>query len=163
MSRFTLISPDVETTLMIGEEVGRLLPGGSFVALTGELGAGKSQLAKGIAQGLGVAGWAALRSPTFTLMLTYHGGRCVMHHVDFYRLAEAPELPGEIEEAMNSPTDVCVVEWAQVWRELWPRRFVHIELEGLEDNRRRVTIHDDFDMLPGLQKAVSRWAETESG
>lgn len=157
MTEIELISPDVEDTLSIGREIGALVPAGTFVALTGELGAGKTQLVKGFAQGLGVAGWAGLRSPTFTLMLSYHGGRCVLHHVDFYRLNEAPDLPGEIEEAMNSRTDICVVEWAQVWRELWPKRYVHIEMETPEENKRRIIIHDPGKLIPGLAARVAKW------
>jgi len=133
------------------------VPAGTFVALTGELGSGKTQLVKGIAQGLGVAGWAGLRSPTFTLMLSYHGGRCVLHHVDFYRLNEAPDLPGEIEDAMHSLRDVCVVEWAQVRRELWPKRYIHIEMEALEENKRRIAIHDPGKLMPNLATRVDKW------
>lgn len=158
MTTIELISPDIEDTLSIGREIGALVPPGTFIALTGELGAGKTHLTKGIAQGLGVAGWAGLRSPTFTLMLSYHGGRCVMHHVDFYRLNESPDLPGEIEEAMHSKTDVCVVEWAQVWRELWPKRHVHIDMESLEDNKRRIVIHDPAKLLPKLPAALAKWS-----
>jgi tRNA threonylcarbamoyladenosine biosynthesis protein TsaE len=160
MTTIELISPDVEDTLSIGREIGAQIPPGTFVALTGELGAGKTQLTKGIAQGLGVAGWAGLRSPTFTLMLSYHGGRCVLHHVDFYRLNEAPDLPGEIEEAMNSRTDVCVCEWAQVWRELWPKRHIHIDMESLVDDKRRISIADPGKLVPKLAAALAKWSAT---
>ena len=159
MTEIELISPDVEDTLIIGREIGALVPAGTFVALTGELGAGKTQLVKGLAQGLGVAGWAGLRSPTFTLMLSYHGGRCVLHHVDFYRLNEAPDLPGEIEEAMHSLRDVCVVEWAQVWRELWPKRYVHIEMEALEENKRSIKIHDPGKLMPTQAAKLTKWRD----
>ncbi|MCC6149907.1 MAG: tRNA (adenosine(37)-N6)-threonylcarbamoyltransferase complex ATPase subunit type 1 TsaE [Planctomycetes bacterium] len=158
MSEIELISSEVEDTLSIGREIGLLVPAGTFIALTGELGAGKSHLAKGIAQGLGVDGWAGLRSPTFTLMLTYHGGRCVLHHVDFYRLADSPNLPGEIEEVMHSKSDVCIVEWAQVWRELWPKRHLHVDMQALEDNQRRIVIHDASKLAPKLAAQLAKWA-----
>jgi tRNA threonylcarbamoyladenosine biosynthesis protein TsaE len=157
MTTIEMVTPGVEDTLSIGRELGIAVPAGTFIALTGELGAGKTQLVKGIAQGLGVDGWAGLRSPTFTLMLSYHGGRCVLHHVDFYRLNEAPELPGEIEECMNSTKDVCVVEWAQVWKELWPKRYVHVEMEAIEENKRRITIHDPGKLMPGFASKIAKW------
>ena len=157
MNTIELVSPGIEDTLSIGREIGAHIPPGTFVALTGELGAGKTHLTKGIAQGLGVAGWAGLRSPTFTLMLSYHGGRCVLHHVDFYRLNEAPDLPGEIEEVMHSKSDVCIVEWAQVWRELWPKRHLHIDMQTLDDNQRRIVIHDPGKLMPKLAAALGKW------
>ena len=86
MKKLKLLSPSLETTIQIGRIVGKCLPRGAFVALDGILGAGKTHFVKGIACGLDEGGWAGLRSPTFTLMLSYHGGRCVLHHVDFYRL-----------------------------------------------------------------------------
>lgn len=158
MAEIELMSSEVDDTLSIGREIGALVPAGTFIALTGELGAGKSHLAKGIAQGLGVAGWAGLRSPTFTLMLSYHGGRCVLHHVDFYRLADSPNLPGEIEEVMHSRTDICIVEWAQVWRELWPKRHLHVDMQSLDDNKRRIVIHDVGNLVPKLAGQVNAWA-----
>jgi len=152
-----LISPGTEETLRIGREIGALVPAGTFLALTGELGAGKTHLVKGIAQGLGVPSWAGLRSPTFTLMLSYHGGRCVLHHVDFYRLNESPELPGEIEEAMHASKDVCVVEWAQVWQELWPKRHFQVHMEVVDENTRRITIDDPKKLMPALSRALALW------
>ena len=106
MKKLELLSPSLETTIQIGRIFGQCLPRGAFVALDGILGAGKTHFVKGIACGLDEGGWAGLRSPTFTLMLSYHGGRCVLHHVDFYRLNESPELPGEITSCRSAPASV---------------------------------------------------------
>ncbi|MBX3474305.1 MAG: tRNA (adenosine(37)-N6)-threonylcarbamoyltransferase complex ATPase subunit type 1 TsaE [Planctomycetes bacterium] len=158
MNTLHLLSPDLNSTIQIGKVFGQVLPRGSFVALDGVLGAGKTHFVKGIACGLDEGGWAGLRSPTFTLMLSYHGGRCPLHHIDFYRLNEAPELPGEIVEAMNTDRDITVVEWASIWREVWPSRHIAVHMEVLDDNRRRLVIEDNAGLKPQLEKALSAWA-----
>ncbi len=152
MSTLVLSSPSEKVTIQIGRILGTCLPRGSFVALDGILGAGKTQLVKGIACGLDEGGWAGLRSPTFTLMLSYHGGRCVLHHVDFYRLNEAPELPGEILEAINNDRDITVVEWASIWRDVWPARYLHISIDVEDDDKRRITIEDPTGICENLAR-----------
>jgi len=163
MATLNLISPDEKSTVSIGRILGEHIPRGTCIALDGVLGAGKTQLVKGIACGLDEGGWAALRSPTFTLMLSYHGGRAVLHHVDFYRLNEAPELPGEIIEAMNCDRAVTVIEWAEIWREVWPARYIHIQIDIEEDNRRRITIDDPHNQLPGIASALERFISETAG
>jgi len=157
MASLHLLSPDLQATIQIGKVVGQTLPRGTFVALDGMLGAGKTHFVKGIACGLDEGGWAGLRSPTFTLMLSYHGGRCVLHHVDFYRLNESPELPGEIVEAMNSHRDITVVEWASIWQEVWPKKHIHVQIEILDDNKRRIVIEDAAGIHAKLEKALELW------
>ncbi|MHC4839710.1 MAG: tRNA (adenosine(37)-N6)-threonylcarbamoyltransferase complex ATPase subunit type 1 TsaE [Planctomycetota bacterium] len=160
MNTINLLSPDVLSTVQIGRIIGECLPRGTFVALDGILGAGKTQLVKGIACGLDEGGWAALRSPTFALMHSYHGGRCVLHHVDFYRLNEAPELPGEIVEAMDSEKDITVVEWADIWSEVWPDQHIHIHMEvGEDDDKRHVTVSDPHGLCPKLATELSHFEE----
>jgi tRNA threonylcarbamoyladenosine biosynthesis protein TsaE len=164
MPTLVLNSPSAQATIQIGRILGTCLPRGSFVALDGVLGSGKTQLVKGIACGLDEGGWAGLRSPTFTLMLSYHGGRCVLHHIDFYRLNEAPELPGEILEAMHNERAITVVEWAGIWRDVWPPRYMHISIDVEDDDKRRITIDDPFnictDMARNLEQYVAAQAET---
>lgn len=159
MTTLNLISPDVEATIQIGRILGKCLPRGSFVALEGVLGAGKTQFVKGIACGLDEGGWAGLRSPTFTLMLSYHGGRAVLHHIDFYRLNESPELPGEILEAMNSDRAITVVEWADIWPEVWPKNYIRVRFDIEDDtNKRRVTIEDPQGLCPEAVKELADYA-----
>lgn len=158
MTNLRLISPDVDSTIQIGRIVGASVPRGTFVALEGSLGAGKTQFVKGIACGLDEGGWAGLRSPTFTLMLSYHGGRAVLHHIDFYRLNESPELPGEILEAIHNERAVTVVEWADIWREVWPKRYMRVHFEIDEDtSKRRVTLEDPTLICPDLGKALDHY------
>ena len=85
----TFISHSPEETESLGEQFGRAARRGLVFALTGDLGAGKTQLVKGLARGLGIA--ARVHSPTFTLVNEYGGGRLKLFHLDLYRL----ETPGK--------------------------------------------------------------------
>lgn len=87
---------------------------GWVIALTGELGSGKTQLAKGLAAGLGVM--ERVHSPTFALLHEYQGTRLVLYHLDLYRL-DTPEavLRAGLEEYLTQPQGVSVVEWAEHW------------------------------------------------
>jgi len=95
-------------TLEVGRRIGRALRRGDQVALTGELGTGKTVLARGIAEGLGATGYIA--SPTFTLIREYQGPT-PMYHVDLFRLTFAEAADLGLEEAMEQ--GVIVIEWAE--------------------------------------------------
>jgi tRNA threonylcarbamoyladenosine biosynthesis protein TsaE len=109
----TLISHNPAETQALGETWGREAASGLVVCLSGDLGAGKTQLAKGIAQGLGIT--ERIHSPTFALVNQYAGGRLPLFHVDLYRL-ETPEqiIAAGLEEYFN-PDGVSVIEWAERW------------------------------------------------
>jgi tRNA threonylcarbamoyladenosine biosynthesis protein TsaE len=79
-------------TERLGERVGRLLAGGEFLGLTGDLGAGKTAFVRGLARGAGVPADAAVSSPTFALVNVYRGGRITVLHADLYRVRDAEEL-----------------------------------------------------------------------
>jgi tRNA threonylcarbamoyladenosine biosynthesis protein TsaE len=109
----TFISHSPAETEAFGERLGRAAERGRVIALSGELGAGKTRLVKGIARGLGIT--ARVHSPTFTLVNEYGGGRLRLFHLDLYRL----ETPGQIRTAgledFLSPEGVAVIEWAERW------------------------------------------------
>lgn len=87
---------------------------GWVIALTGDLGAGKTQLVKGIARGIGVTD--RVHSPTFTLINEYGGGRLPLSHLDLYRLETREQIVGAgLEEYFDCPKGVVVVEWAERW------------------------------------------------
>ena len=104
-----LRSASPEQTRAIGRELGRLASPGTVLALSGELGAGKTQLAKGVAEGLGVT--SVVNSPTFVLM-NEHEGRLRLHHIDAYRLADPEEAiaAGLLDE--REVDGLTVIEWA---------------------------------------------------
>src|SRR5262245_38082861 len=109
----TLISHNPEETIALGKDWGRHAQTGWVIGLSGELGAGKTQLVKGIAQGLGIT--ARVLSPTFNLVHQYEG-RLPLFHLDLYRL----ETPGQIigaglEEYIYQPPGVTVIEWVERW------------------------------------------------
>lgn len=159
MAVLALLSPSREATLEIGAAIGAAATAGAFIALDGVLGAGKTQLVKGIARGLGLECWEGLRSPTFTLMQSYREGRLPLNHMDFYRLSDSPDLPGEMLEAMHAPGEVAVAEWAEIWRAHWPKRYVHIAMEVAGDTSRRLRLEDPTGLMPGLATTLARYAD----
>jgi tRNA threonylcarbamoyladenosine biosynthesis protein TsaE len=108
-ARGTLLSPSPEATRALGHALGAVARPGTFLALIGRLGAGKTQLAKGVAGGLGVPG--VVNSPTFVLM-NEHVGRLRLYHADAYRLSDPEEAvaAGFLDE--RQADGVVVVEWA---------------------------------------------------
>ena len=112
MAMFISRSPD--ETAALGEAWGREVQPGWVLALTGVLGAGKTQLVRGLAKGLGSP--ARVHSPTFVLLHIYDGGRLPLHHLDLYRLAGPQELMGAgLEDYLYARNAVAVVEWAERW------------------------------------------------
>jgi tRNA threonylcarbamoyladenosine biosynthesis protein TsaE len=109
----TCISHSPEETAALGEAWGHEAEGGWVIGLSGDLGAGKTQLVKGLARGLGVA--ERVRSPTFALVSIYESGRLPLFHLDLYRL-ETPEqiMAAGLEEYLQ-PAGVAVIEWAERW------------------------------------------------
>jgi tRNA threonylcarbamoyladenosine biosynthesis protein TsaE len=109
-----LISHSPEETVAIGEEWGRAAQRGWVIGLSGDLGAGKTQLVKGIARGLGSA--ARVHSPTFTLLNEYDDGRLPLFHLDLYRLdSRADVITAGLEDYLTQPGGVTVVEWIERW------------------------------------------------
>ena len=106
-----MISHSPAETEALGEQIGRSAGRGLVLALSGDLGAGKTQLVKGIARGLGVT--ARVHSPTFTLVNEYGGGRLKLFHLDLYRLETPAQILSAGIEEFLSPDGVAVIEWAE--------------------------------------------------
>ncbi len=106
-----MISHSPAETEALGEQIGRVAGHGLVLALSGDLGAGKTQLVKGIARGLGVT--ARVHSPTFTLVNEYGGGRLKLFHLDLYRLETPAQILSAGIEEFLSPDGVTVIEWAE--------------------------------------------------
>lgn len=136
--RIELRSETPEDTRGVGEAVASLLQPGDAIALTGELGAGKTTLVQGAARGLGVAGHVA--SPTFTLVRE-HPGPVPLFHVDVYRLDRIQDVLDLGLEEMVDGGGVVIVEWGDAIEELLPAGHLTIELTSSEvDDARRVVI-----------------------
>jgi len=110
----TYISHSPEETQALGESWGRDAASGLVIGLSGDLGAGKTQLAKGVARGLGVT--ERVHSPTFTLVNQYTGGRLPFFHVDLYRLDTPEQIIAAGLEEYFRPAGVSVIEWAERFR-----------------------------------------------
>jgi tRNA threonylcarbamoyladenosine biosynthesis protein TsaE len=122
----TILS-SAEATQNFAEDWAPGLVGGEILALHGVLGAGKTQLVKGLARGLGFMG--EVTSPTFTLVHEYRGGRLPIYHIDLYRIeSTAAALPLGIDDYL--PSDgVTVIEWPERIADLLPPGTRHWELE----------------------------------
>jgi tRNA threonylcarbamoyladenosine biosynthesis protein TsaE len=137
-------------TEALGELWGRSAQSGLVIALTGDLGAGKTQLVKGLARGLGIT--ERVHSPTFTLVNIYTGGRLMLFHLDLYRLETLEQIQSAgLEEYLN-PAGVAVIEWAERWfgrirgveskeRNL-PVCFRSVQIETTGETSRRITYED---------------------
>ena len=128
-----------EETRSLGESLGRYLKAGDTVSLEGDLGTGKTAMAKGIALGLGISD--DLVSPTFTLVNTYEGP-LTLHHFDVYRVDDPEELYAIGWEEYVDGQAVCLVEWGDRIPELLPSNTLHIKLErnGAEEDGRIIVI-----------------------
>ncbi|MFZ2642292.1 MAG: tRNA (adenosine(37)-N6)-threonylcarbamoyltransferase complex ATPase subunit type 1 TsaE [Verrucomicrobiia bacterium] len=129
----------VEETLALGERLAALLPAGTVVALSGDLGAGKTALTKGVARGLGVSD--TITSPTFALVNEHaaRDGRR-LYHVDLYRL-DRPQQAVDIgiEEEL-APDGWTIIEWAEKLGDVLPANAVRIDIEIVGENERRITV-----------------------
>ena len=122
------ISHSPAETIALARTLAATLRRGAVLALSGDLGAGKTHFVKGLAAGLGTA--ASVTSPTFTLLHEYPGGRLPLYHFDFYRLDAADEaLKIGLDEYLDGD-GACVIEWAEKFPALLPPhtrwlRFTH--------------------------------------
>jgi len=109
----TNISHSPAETEALGESWGREATRGLVIALSGDLGAGKTQLVKGLARGLGIT--SRVHSPSFTLVNVYTGGRLTLFHLDLYRLETKEQILSAGIEDYLQPEGVAVIEWAERW------------------------------------------------
>ena len=146
----TFISHSPTETEALGERWGRAAERGLVIGLSGELGAGKTQLVKGLARGLGIA--ARVHSPTFTLVNEYSGGRLRLSHLDLYRLESREQIIGAGLEEYLQPDGVAVIEWAERWFGKVsgvrsqvsgsPARYRQVIIEIVKETDRRITYED---------------------
>lgn len=127
-----------EETRAVGRQLAAALPPGSVLAISGSLGAGKTQLVKGIADGLGLDG-DAVSSPTFTVIHEYRRGANVLYHVDAYRVRSAAELAELGIEDVLYGDGRCVIEWPERLGALLPPGSLHVRLEHRDGSRRLIT------------------------
>ena len=125
-------------TKRLGERIGKLLLPGDVIALTGELGSGKTILTKGIARGMGIKG-DPVRSPSFVLIKEYPG-KVPLFHFDLYRLKKPEELNTIGYEEYFSGKGVVVIEWAERAKNLLPEEYLKIKISFLKENERKISL-----------------------
>ena len=138
----TFISHSPAETRSLGESWGRVAERGRVYALSGDLGAGKTELVKGIARGLGAA--TRVHSPTFTLVNEYGGGRLPLFHLDLYRLETPRQIIAAGLEDFFQPEGVTVIEWAE---RIYDLQFTicdlkKVQIEIVNETERRI-VYDD--------------------
>ncbi len=141
----TFISHSPAETESLGEQWGRAAHPGWVIALSGDLGAGKTQFVRGLARGLGVS--MRVHSPTFTLVNEYSGGRLPLFHLDLYRLETPEQIHSAGLEEYLQPEGVSVIEWAERIAERGgPRaesgRMLRVTIEVLNETERRIVYED---------------------
>jgi len=136
-----------EETIELGRKLAQELQAPVLVLLSGDLGAGKTTLTKGIASGLGAAREEDVTSPTFTLVHRYEGATRV-YHVDLYRVGNFHDLETLGLEDVFSERAVILIEWPDrmTLRTDWPA--VRIELEHVDENTRRVRVVREDEKRP---------------
>lgn len=108
-------SDSTDKTIQLGYLLGSVLKSGDAVILTGDLGAGKTQLTKGIAEALGIT--QAITSPTFTIQMVYDQGDLPLYHFDLYRVGSADELGDCGIWDVLGDDGVCIIEWGEQFRD----------------------------------------------
>ncbi len=133
----TTTSAKPSETLAFAQKLAPALQRGGVIALSGELGSGKTQFVKGLADGLGYMG--EVTSPTFTLIHEYLGGLMPLYHFDFYRIENEDEVIDIGIEDYLASDGVCVIEWADKFPALLPEHTRWFQLSITGDNRRSIT------------------------
>ena len=133
-----MISDSADKTLEIGRKIGERLRKGSVVSLRGSLGAGKTVLAKGIAEALGIR--EAIVSPTFTIVQEYDGENMRMYHLDLYRLSGDDEFESMGGDEFLSPDGVTLIEWSEKIEDMLPDDTIFIDITINDDLSRDITV-----------------------
>lgn len=141
MEKRTIETYSPEETRNLGRELGKVALAGEVYTLTGDLGVGKTVFTQGMASGLGIE--EPVNSPTFTIIQEYDSGRIPFYHFDVYRIVD----PEEMEETGYTDyfygAGVCLIEWAELIRDILPETYCQITIEKNLDkgfDYRRVTI-----------------------
>jgi tRNA threonylcarbamoyladenosine biosynthesis protein TsaE len=133
----TFISNSPAETEVIGRQFATTLTAGSVLALTGELGSGKTRFVKGVVEGLGSA--ASVTSPTFTIVHEYPDGRLPVYHFDFFRLQDGKSIASLGLDDYFFGDGASVIEWADRLPDLVPGSARWISFEITSENQRTIT------------------------
>lgn len=134
-------------TMQLGERLASVLPSGITLKLTGDLGAGKTTLVRGIARGLGIED--VVQSPTFNIMKIYLKGKRPLIHIDAYRLENVNSDIG-LDEYIGYETGITVIEWPQYIEKLIPSFCLEVNISNLGEEKRLFVFSGNDAILGGL-------------
>ena len=140
MIEYTVTSNNPGATFKLGKRIGEKLPAGSIIALTGELGCGKTVLTRGICDGLGVP-LRQVNSPTFILINEYRGNMPVFH-MDMYQIgteSDAVDL-GIIDYMVRATSGVMIVEWAERILSILPEDLLQVKFTVISERKRIIEL-----------------------
>ncbi len=139
MKKFTVTTRSPEETRHLAARLGARLKPGDVLALTGDLGSGKTEFVRGLAQGLQVPPEVPVASPSFMLAHEYPG-RLTLVHLDLYRLDPVtPELLPDLEEYLFG-SQVAAIEWAERLGELLPPEYLEVHLRIAGESEREIVV-----------------------
>ena len=134
-------SHSADDTIELGRQLAALLQKARLVLLRGDLGAGKTTLAKGIAEGFGAAEADDVTSPTFTLIHEYHGPDRDVFHIDLYRLDKPGELDSlGLEDLMQDERNILLIEWGEKFPRILQQKDAEVVIRRVEHDERKVRL-----------------------
>ena len=138
----TIITRSPEETRTVGENLGSCVRPGAVIALSGDLGSGKTCLVQGLARGLGVPEECYVTSPSYTLINEYPG-RCPLFHADLYRLNHAADLEDiGLYDMIWDGAGVAAIEWAGMLDKTLFSEYLEIHIEIQEDDSRKISVRN---------------------
>ena len=137
MNKIDIITNNEKESKILGYKLAKALPNGSVVCLLGDLGAGKTTLVRGVAEGLNIK--EVVQSPTFNIMKIYLKGDRPLIHIDAYRLADIDTDIG-LDEYIGYETGITMIEWPMYIERFIPKDAVYVELSHLGEDKRKISI-----------------------
>ena len=134
-----ILSKSEKDTQNVAQQVAKQLLGGSILALTGDLGGGKTTFTKALAKELVIKD--NVQSPTFTIVREYQGKKYKLYHLDLYRLKnEKDAISIGFSEIISDENAIVVIEWAERFKKILPKHTQFIEFDFVDENTRRIII-----------------------
>lgn len=149
-----LILNNLEETNKLGLQLSKQVFEGFLLLLGGELGAGKTALAKSIGRGLQID--KIVKSPTFNILRCYDEGKIPLYHIDAYRLEDVNQDLG-LEEYIEGD-GVCIIEWYKFIKNILPKEYLQIEINIIDENKRELNFESQgkkYDEI--LKKVIKLW------
>lgn len=148
MKTIKILTSSDKETIELGMKFSSLLPSGSTVCLTGDLGAGKTTFTRGVAKGLHIN--EIVQSPTFNIMKIYLKGDRPLIHIDAYRLLDIDTDIG-LDEYIGYETGITLIEWPMYIQKLIPADHIELSFKHLGDDKREITITADEEIIRGIK------------